>query len=111
MKKSVDNDLRKRFDLPRTGPRAAVYGLVMRPAFEVGVLLCIVLNALAMATYHADQGVGFEQVRERCNALFTYVFLAEAALKLFAFHPRCYVSDSWNVFDGVIVAVRCGGVT
>lgn len=42
-------------------------------------------------------------VMETMNSIFTYVFIAELVLKLSAFGIRGYVSDTMNIFDGIIV--------
>ena len=38
-----------------------------------------------------------------CNIVFTFIFTAEALLKLFAYNPTAYFHDAWNIFDFLIV--------
>lgn len=44
-----------------------------------------------------------ESLMESANSLFTWIFIVELMLKLIAFGISKYVSDTMNIFDGVIV--------
>ena len=92
----------------RTGARAMAYRFTHSRRFEYFIVALILLSGvlLGMET--------FSELAERYGAwldagqwLVLAVFVAEAALKLFAESPRFdrYFRDPWNVFDFTIVVV------
>lgn len=40
---------------------------------------------------------------EKCNEVFSFIFIGEMAFKLIAYGFKGYVSDTLNIFDGAIV--------
>lgn len=79
-------------------------------AFDYLIVCCILLNSLTLALYdYSDpnnEGVR-NQVMETLGLVFTVIFTAEAAMKIFGMgmllHPRSYMRDAWNVVDFLIV--------
>jgi len=56
-----------------------------------------------MAMYHNDQSPFLTSLQDGLNLLFTYIFIGELALKMYALYPKRYFEESWNRFDFVIV--------
>ena len=57
-----------------------------------------------MAAMFHGQSAEYTLFLHISNLVFTYIFIAEAVLKLIAQLPRSYFSDSWNRFDFFLVA-------
>lgn len=85
--------------------RAAAYGIVMNPRFDTVVTALIVLNILAMAAEHHGQPVKMTVALWWLNLFFTVVFAAEMVIKVYALLPRGYISNWFNIFDSLIVAM------
>ena len=65
----------------------------------------IIINMLFLASEHYDQSEQLNNIGEIANLFFTVIFTGEMVLKLFGLGIKKYVSDGFNVFDGVIVIV------
>jgi len=73
--------------------------------FDAYILCVILLNTLLMGL----DGYGIPPVEsavlDALNNVCTAVFIAEAAIKIYAFSFRLYLKDAWNVFDFSIVLI------
>lgn len=65
----------------------------------------IIINMIFLASEHYDQSEQQNHIGEIANIFFTIIFTSEMVLKLFGLGIKKYVSDGFNVFDGVIVIV------
>ena len=74
--------------------------------FQQGILLCIFINTFSMGIEYHDQPETLTRVVEISNLVFSTIFTIEMILKLAAFGFVEYVSDGFNVFDGLIVCLR-----
>lgn len=73
-------------------------------------MLAIVLNSVSLSMYdYTDLGAEtyYNQTINNIGDAFTFVFLAEAVLKIFAMgfvvHKKSYLRDGWNFVDFFIV--------
>jgi len=71
-------------------------------SFEGFILALILLNTLVLAMKSTSNSIIFESNLSRLNDMFSYLFLAEAILKITALRKR-YFQENWNVFDLAIV--------
>ena len=78
-------------------------------SFEAGVMGVIVLNAGAMACEHYGQTQAWTDALSGISYACTAVFIAEAAIKLFAM-GRNYFASRWNAFDFFCVATSVLGL-
>jgi len=82
--------------------------IVDRPAFQNGVLVVIVLNALLIGLA-TDPHIlaGHRGLFRLLNTLIQSVFVVEIAIRLVAYAPRVhrFFADGWNVFDFTVVAL------
>jgi len=69
------------------------------------ILLIIVLNTISLAIYWPDISEETENLLETFNLVFTVIFNVEMVIKLIGLGPKAYISDNWNVFDGLVVIV------
>lgn len=81
--------------------------LISRPAFELSIVVVIVLNAvvLAMGTY-ADLATDHDRAFDLIYNVFLAIYVVELLIRLTAcgWKPREFVKDGWNVFDFLVVA-------
>lgn len=86
--------------------RACLSFTVDHNIFQQGILLCIFINTFSMGIEYHDQPETLTRVVEISNLVFSTIFTVEMLLKLAAFGFVEYVSDGFNVFDGLIVCLR-----
>ena len=93
------------------GPRGVALRIARHPWFEYGIMLVVMLNTVFLATASADQTEVHDGVLMYANLVFTVIYIAEAALKMYAANGmRKYFKDAWNVFDFSIVIVGVVGI-
>jgi len=85
--------------------RACLSFTVDHNIFQQGILLCIFINTFSMGIEYHDQPETLTRVVEISNLVFSTIFTVEMLLKLAAFGFVEYVSDGFNVFDGLIVCL------
>jgi len=73
--------------------------------FNRFVLLVIVMNTIVLAIYWPTISKTTEDTLEILNTIFTFFFTVEMFIKLVGLGVNGYLSDNWNIFDGLIVIV------
>jgi large-conductance mechanosensitive channel len=109
IKKLMQMKPKKRLRRPDNIFRQWVFKFVTWKWFDIGIMVCIILNCIVMALDWYNIPQGRNDVLETINKVLTFVFIAEFVLKLFALGPKQYYSDGWNCFDCVIVAFSIAG--
>ncbi|XP_043464929.1 voltage-dependent T-type calcium channel subunit alpha-1H isoform X1 [Leptopilina heterotoma] len=71
--------------------------------FQQGILLAILINTLSMGIEYHNQPEELTVLVEISNIAFSAVFAAEMLLKIIAEGPFGYISNGFNVFDGIVV--------
>ncbi|KAG7209645.1 hypothetical protein KM043_011292 [Ampulex compressa] len=79
--------------------------LVEYKYFQQGILLAILINTLSMGIEYHNQPEKLTVVVEISNIVFSVVFAVEMLLKIIAEGPFGYISNGFNVFDGVVVVL------
>ena len=85
--------------------RANLNFMVKHNLFLQGIRVCIFLNTLSMSIEYHDQPDILTRIMEISNLTFSCIFSIEMMLKLTAYGFAEYVSDGFNVFDGLIVCL------
>lgn len=80
--------------------------LVEHKYFQQGILLAILINTLSMGIEYHNQPEELTVIVEISNVVFSAIFAVEMLLKVIAEGPFGYISNGFNVFDGVIVILR-----
>nr|CAI5857214.1 unnamed protein product [Callosobruchus analis] len=80
--------------------------LVEHKFFRNGILLAILINTLSMGIEHHKQSEILTHAVEVTNVIFSIIFAVEMLLKIIAEGPFGYISNGFNVFDGIIVVLR-----
>jgi hypothetical protein len=75
------------------------FRLVSWPWFDRLIAVVILANIAIMTTKHANEGDSYSVILNVSNAVFTTIFVAEAAIKLLALGLRQYFGSIWNSFD------------
>ena len=85
--------------------RQALFDLVESPKFGLAITFCIILNTACLACDQHPMDPDFEANLEMFNFVFTIVFVVEMLLKVPGLGIRRYLSDSFNIFDCIVVLV------
>ena len=87
---------------PSSGARRQMWRLVNSNAFDIGIMLAIVLNMFQMALIYEGASEEWQQFLDVTNYIFSAIFVVEAALKLFVYR-KAYFGTAWNKFDFFVV--------
>lgn len=89
--------------------RLRCFSLVTSLGFENAVAGLIVVNVLVMAVAHYPSSQAWDELHKISNTVFTFLFLAEALLKLTGLGVQ-YLTSYWNLFDLSIVVLALIGL-
>lgn len=98
--------LRAKHQPPENGIRKFAYRFVLHPFFDPFIMLCIILNTVAMTLEYDTMSDSYADMLLVCDWVFAIIFTIEAILKICSFGFPFYWRDHWNKFDFVIVI--CG---
>ena len=82
-----------------------MYNLVNQPIYNFVIFMLILANTIVLAMDDYPQSVRKETVLAIFNEFFTFAFLLEMVLKMFALGVNNYLHDSFNLFDAVVVSL------
>ncbi|XP_047738832.1 voltage-dependent T-type calcium channel subunit alpha-1G [Hyalella azteca] len=85
--------------------RKKVQQLVNSNYFQRWILCAILVNTLSMGVEYHNQPEELTQIVETSNMIFSGVFAFEMFLKIISEGPFGYISNGFNLFDGVIVVL------
>ena len=77
--------------------------MILNRFFDYFILLCIVLNTIALCITWYEQPLIIATVTFALNYVFSGIFLIEATLKIIGLGIKSYFKDKWNRFDFFIV--------
>ncbi|KAG1969032.1 sodium channel protein type 2 subunit alpha [Pimephales promelas] len=84
------------------------FDLVSKQAFDITIMLLIILNMITMMVETDEQSARMEFILNNINLAFIVIFTTECLVKIFAL--RCYFfTISWNIFDFVVVILSIVG--
>ncbi|KAG1673046.1 Voltage-dependent T-type calcium channel subunit alpha-1I [Nymphon striatum] len=87
-----------------------VKAIVDHKYFQNFILLSILVNTLSMGIEYHNQPEQLTVAVEASNMVFTGIFALEMLLKIIADGFFGYLSNGFNLFDGVIVVLSCLGM-
>ncbi|XP_056119599.1 sodium channel, voltage gated, type V-like, alpha b isoform X1 [Rhinichthys klamathensis goyatoka] len=109
MKKLGSKKPQKPIPRPPNPVQGFFFDLVSKQAFDIIIMLLIILNMVTMMVETDEQSPGVEYILYYINLAFIVVFTAECILKIIAL--RCYFfTVSWNIFDFVVVILSIVGI-
>lgn len=80
-----------------------MWSIVSSQPFDYISFTLIILNTISLGMKFYNQPQWYTEFLEYGNIFFTIAFTIEFVLKLLAFGVKMYCSDTWNVFDFLIV--------
>ncbi|XP_041960946.1 sodium channel protein type 4 subunit alpha B-like [Alosa sapidissima] len=109
MKKLGSKKPQKPIPRPMNEVQGFFFDLVAKQAFDITIMMLIILNMVTMMVETDEQSEHMETVLHYINLVFIVIFTAECLVKIFAL--RCYFfTISWNIFDFVVVILSIVGI-
>lgn len=85
-----------------------IFDVVTKQAFDVSIMFLICLNMVTMMVETDDQSPEKVNILAKINLLFVGIFTAECIFKMVALR-HYYFTNSWNIFDFVVVILSIVG--
>ncbi|XP_053349828.1 sodium channel, voltage gated, type V-like, alpha b [Clarias gariepinus] len=109
MKKLGSKKPQKPIPRPMNSFQGFFFDLVSKQAFDIIIMLLILLNMLTMMVETDEQSPYMESILYNINLAFIIIFTTECIIKIIAL--RCYFfTISWNIFDFVVVILSIVGI-
>lgn len=84
------------------------FDLVGKQAFDIIIMVLILLNMITMMVETDEQPARMEYILNKINLAFIIIFSCECLIKIVAL--RCYFfTIGWNIFDFVVVILSIVG--
>uniref|UniRef100_A0A8C2FDV5 Sodium channel protein type 4 subunit alpha B n=1 Tax=Cyprinus carpio TaxID=7962 RepID=A0A8C2FDV5_CYPCA len=85
------------------------FDLVSKQAFDITIMMLIILNMITMMVETDEQSARMETILNNINLTFIVIFTTECLIKIFSL--RCYFfTISCNIFDFVVVILSIVGI-
>ncbi|XP_055365944.1 sodium channel protein type 4 subunit alpha B-like [Betta splendens] len=78
---------------------------VTNPFFDLGAVICTVLNVIIFSMNHYPMTMTFEYKLILAELVFTVIFQVEVILRVLASDPYGYFKVGWNVFDFILFVI------
>ncbi|KAL2096750.1 hypothetical protein ACEWY4_005957 [Coilia grayii] len=109
MKKLGSKKPQKPIPRPVNVLQAFFFDLVSEQAFDITIMMLIILNMVTMMVETDEQSSRMEAILNYINLGFIVLFTTECLIKILAL--RCYFfTISWNIFDFVVVILSIVGI-
>ncbi|XP_053507140.1 sodium channel, voltage gated, type XII, alpha a [Ictalurus furcatus] len=109
MKKLGSKKPQKPIPRPTNILQGFFFDLVSKQAFDITIMMLIILNMITMMLETDEQSPRMESILNNINLAFIVIFSTECLIKIFAL--RCYFfTISWNIFDFVVVILSIVGI-
>ncbi|XP_030630528.1 sodium channel, voltage gated, type XII, alpha a [Chanos chanos] len=109
MKKLGSKKPQKPIPRPTNILQGFFFDLVSKQAFDISIMMLIILNMITMMVETDEQSARMESILNNVNLAFIVIFTTECLIKIFAL--RCYFfTISWNIFDFVVVILSIVGI-
>ena len=96
--------------MPANPIRRYLFVLTTNKAFDLFIILLIIINIGVMASRFYDQPLEWEMTLWYLNIFFSCVFLIEMIFKITAHGPVVYWQSNWNKMDAIIVTISMIGL-
>uniref|UniRef100_UPI0037E891E9 sodium channel protein type 2 subunit alpha-like n=1 Tax=Semicossyphus pulcher TaxID=241346 RepID=UPI0037E891E9 len=97
--------------IPRPGNilQAFFFDLVSKQAFDIMIMMLIIVNMVTMMVETDEQSDRMESILNKINLVFIVIFTTECLIKIIAL--RCYFfTVAWNIFDFVVIVLSIVGI-
>uniref|UniRef100_A0A8C8HTB8 Sodium channel protein n=1 Tax=Oncorhynchus tshawytscha TaxID=74940 RepID=A0A8C8HTB8_ONCTS len=109
MKKLGSKKPQKPIPRPVNQVQGFFFDLVGKQAFDIIIMVLILLNMITMMVETDEQPARMEYILNKINLAFIIIFSCECLIKIVAL--RCYFfTIGWNIFDFVVVILSIVGI-
>ncbi|KAK5617123.1 Sodium channel protein type 5 subunit alpha [Crenichthys baileyi] len=109
MKKLGSKKPQKPIPRPLNNLQGFFFDLVGKQAFDIIIMVLILLNMITMMVETDEQSPQMEKILYYVNLAFIVIFTTECSIKIMAL--RCYFfTVGWNIFDFVVVILSIVGI-
>uniref|UniRef100_A0A4W6CAG3 Sodium channel protein n=1 Tax=Lates calcarifer TaxID=8187 RepID=A0A4W6CAG3_LATCA len=109
MKKLGSKKPQKPIPRPANVLQAFFFDLVSKQAFDIMIMMLIIVNMVTMMVETDEQSDRMESILNKINLVFIVIFTTECLIKIFAL--RCYFfTVAWNIFDFVVIILSIVGI-
>ncbi|CAF97673.1 unnamed protein product, partial [Tetraodon nigroviridis] len=109
MKKLGSKKPQKPIPRPTNIIQAFFFDLVSKQAFDIMIMMLIIINMVTMMVETDEQSERTEAILNKINLVFIVIFTTECVIKIFAL--RCYFfTIAWNIFDFVVIILSIVGI-
>ncbi|XP_054452035.1 sodium channel protein type 4 subunit alpha B-like [Anoplopoma fimbria] len=109
MKKLGSKKPQKPIPRPANILQAFFFDLVSKQAFDIMIMMLIIVNMVTMMVETDEQSERMETILNKINLVFIVIFTTECLIKIFAL--RCYFfTVAWNIFDFVVIILSIVGI-
>uniref|UniRef100_A0A8C5AAF8 Sodium channel protein n=1 Tax=Gadus morhua TaxID=8049 RepID=A0A8C5AAF8_GADMO len=109
MKKLGSKKPQKPIPRPSNFVQAFLFDLVAKQAFDIIIMMLIIVNMVTMMVETDEQSERMESVLNKINLVFIVLFTTECLIKILAL--RCYFfTIGWNIFDFVVIILSIVGI-
>ncbi|KAI1888942.1 hypothetical protein AGOR_G00173950 [Albula goreensis] len=109
MKKLGSKKPQKPIPRPVNPLQGFFFDLVSKQAFDIIIMMLIILNMITMMVETDEQPKSMENILNKINLAFIVIFSTECLIKITAL--RCYFfTVGWNIFDFVVVILSIVGI-
>ncbi|KAM8839363.1 sodium channel protein type 2 subunit alpha-like isoform 1-T1 [Synchiropus picturatus] len=109
MKKLGTKKPQKPIPRPANVLQAFLFDLVSKQAFDIIIMMLIIVNMVTMMVETDEQSDRMESILNKINLVFIVIFTTECMMKIFAL--RCYFfTVPWNIFDFVVIILSIVGI-
>ncbi|XP_055359842.1 sodium channel protein type 4 subunit alpha B-like isoform X2 [Betta splendens] len=109
MKKLGSKKPQKPIPRPANVVQAFFFDLVSQQAFDIMIMMLIIVNMVTMMVETDEQSARMESILNKINLVFIVIFTTECLIKIFAL--RCYFfTVAWNIFDFVVIILSIVGI-
>ncbi|XP_059200403.1 sodium channel protein type 4 subunit alpha B-like [Centropristis striata] len=109
MKKLGSKKPQKPIPRPANILQAFFFDLVSKQAFDIMIMMLIIVNMVTMMVETDEQSERSESILNKINLVFIVIFTTECLIKIFAL--RCYFfTVAWNIFDFVVIILSIVGI-
>ncbi|KAJ8418800.1 hypothetical protein AAFF_G00002990 [Aldrovandia affinis] len=109
MKKLGSKKPQKPIPRPTNKLQGFFFDLVSKQAFDIIIMVLIILNMITMMVETDEQPKNMEAILYKINLVFIVVFSAECLIKITALRYY-FFTVGWNIFDFVVVILSVVGI-
>ncbi|KAM9323689.1 sodium channel protein type 2 subunit alpha-like [Pholidichthys leucotaenia] len=109
MKKLGSKKPQKPIPRPTNMFQAFFFDLVTKQAFDIIIMMLIIVNMVTMMVETDKQSARMESILNKINLVFIVIFTTECLIKIIALR-HYFFTVAWNIFDFVVIILSIVGI-